>query len=176
MRLLLLLLVISPFLGISQKAKIEHLNVQTKLLVNQMDDEQTVTIFIRGDVKLIQDYLNPFNRKIKGQLKNLILAEISISEIKFLAQQPFIEGFEFEWGHKKLLGDSILIKNRALAAHSGQFPLPKSYKGKDVIAGLIDTGIALEHMDFRNTDSSTRILNIWDQNLPYDASLTPIYG
>ncbi|MDG2331458.1 MAG: S8 family serine peptidase [Flavobacteriales bacterium] len=176
MRLLLLLLVISPFLGISQKAKIEHLNVQTKLLVNQMDDEQTVTIFIRGDVELIQDYLNPFNRKIKGQLKNLILAEISISEIKFLAQQPFIEGFEFEWGHKKLLGDSILIKNRALAAHSGQFPLPKSYKGKDVIAGLIDTGIALEHMDFRNTDSSTRILNIWDQNLPYDASLTPVYG
>ena len=58
MRLLFLFLVLSPFLGFSQQAKIEHMNVQTKLLVNQMSDEQVVTIFIRGDVAQIQTYLN----------------------------------------------------------------------------------------------------------------------
>lgn len=176
MRFILFLIAFLPNLGFAQVERIKHLNVQTRLLVNQMPDQQIVSIFIRGDVQLIQAHIKNRGFNTKGQLKNLVLAEISISEIKFLAQQNFIEGFEFEWGNKILLGDSVLIKNRALTIHGGQSPLPQSYKGKNVIAGLIDTGIALEHMDFRNIDSSTRILNVWDQNLPYDVVSTPSYG
>lgn len=44
--------------------------------------------------------------------------------------------------------------------------------GKGTIVAVIDTGIRVESMEFRNADGSTRILNIWDQTTgtEYDRS------
>lgn len=39
------------------------------------------------------------------------------------------------------------------------------YTGKGVLVAILDTGIAYAHMDFRNTDGSSRILYIWDQTV-----------
>lgn len=36
--------------------------------------------------------------------------------------------------------------------------------GKDVLIGIIDTGIDYRHQAFKNTDGTTRILSIWDQS------------
>lgn len=37
--------------------------------------------------------------------------------------------------------------------------------GKDVLVGVVDSGIDYTHPDFRNPDGSTRILFLWDQSL-----------
>lgn len=35
--------------------------------------------------------------------------------------------------------------------------------GKNIIVGIIDTGIDYRHKDFKKADGTTRVLNIWDQ-------------
>ena len=42
-------------------------------------------------------------------------------------------------------------------------------RGNGVIVAVIDSGIAYEHMDFRNQDGSSRILELWDQSITPDA-------
>ena len=37
--------------------------------------------------------------------------------------------------------------------------------GKDVLIGIIDTGIDYRHQAFRNRDGTTRIQSIWDQTI-----------
>lgn len=40
--------------------------------------------------------------------------------------------------------------------------------GKGVIVAVIDSGITYDHMDFRNADGTTRILELWDQSIASD--------
>jgi hypothetical protein len=39
------------------------------------------------------------------------------------------------------------------------------HTGKNVIIGIIDTGIMVQHGDFKNADGTTRILGAWDQSV-----------
>ena len=47
--------------------------------------------------------------------------------------------------------------------HNGQSPLARSYKGKNVVIGIVDSGVDWSHPAFKNPDGTTRILYIWDQ-------------
>src|SRR3712207_2547234 len=42
--------------------------------------------------------------------------------------------------------------------------LSSSYKGKDVLIGVIDTGFDFTHPNFKDKDGKCRIQNVWDQN------------
>jgi subtilisin family serine protease len=145
-------------------------------MVAQKSNNDVVSIFVRGDVNQIRNYLENQGIRPKAQLVNLICAELQISDIKFLARQNFVEGFEWEWGRKTLLNDSMLLKNKVLPVHAGSAPLKSPFTGKGVISGVVDTGLDPSHRDFQNLDSSTRVLEIWDQTLAFDVSLTPSFG
>lgn len=36
--------------------------------------------------------------------------------------------------------------------------------GRDILVGIVDSGVDYRHPDFRNTDGTTRILKMWDQS------------
>lgn len=38
--------------------------------------------------------------------------------------------------------------------------------GRDVLVGVVDSGVDYRHPDFRNADGTTRILRLWDQSIP----------
>ncbi len=49
-------------------------------------------------------------------------------------------------------------------------------QGQGVIVGIVDFGCDFLHQNFRNTDGSTRLLGIWDQNAPSDTASPFGYG
>lgn len=61
------------------------------------------------------------------------------------------------------LNDTIKAHCRVNEVHAGMAPLPQSYKGENMIIGIIDSGIDFTHPDFLDSLGNTRILNIWDQ-------------
>lgn len=47
--------------------------------------------------------------------------------------------------------------------HQG-ISLPSTYKGNDVLVGIVDAGFDFTHPNFRNKDGKCRIEAVWDQN------------
>lgn len=61
------------------------------------------------------------------------------------------------------LNDTMKIQTRIIDVHNGVAPLTQSYKGDNVIMGMIDSGIDFHHPDFKDSLGNTRILYLWDQ-------------
>jgi subtilisin family serine protease len=55
----------------------------------------------------------------------------------------------------------------------GQIAGTNHLTGKDVIVGIIDSGIDYSHPDFQNQDGTTRILGLWDQTISADKKSPP---
>lgn len=140
---------------------------------------------------------NNYNRScaftIKNTTKNLEILSNSSVQLKYITkefiyfssttavveelnkQYDFLNiGFEF--APPSLMADSARAHHFVNDVHSGSSPLNQSYTGAGVIVGVVDTGIEIEHADFRNADSSTRIIRYWDQTMADDASSPQPYG
>ncbi|MEZ4938567.1 MAG: S8 family serine peptidase [Crocinitomicaceae bacterium] len=55
-------------------------------------------------------------------------------------------------------------------------PIPVPFEGTDIVYGYVDSGMDYNHADFRNADSSTRVLYYWDQSKPVDGTTPTKYG
>ncbi len=59
--------------------------------------------------------------------------------------------------------DSALVAINSDSATTG-VGVQRPYKGTGIIVGIIDQGFDYTHPSFRNSDSTTRIISVWDQN------------
>ncbi|MBN1895064.1 S8 family peptidase [bacterium] len=97
-----------------------------------------------------------------SKIGRIVTGELSLSEIPGLADEPGVE--KISAGHTPgILNDFAAAHTGADAVRRGDWPLASGYTGKNVIVGIIDTGIDIHHLDFRNADGTSRILYIWDQ-------------
>ncbi|MCW5921361.1 MAG: S8 family serine peptidase [Saprospiraceae bacterium] len=98
---------------------------------------------------------------------------IALSQLEALAAHPNIVRISPSPHWRKALDKSIPdIKANQLWSRSGD--VWSGNTGKDVIIGVVDTGIDYVHKSFRKADNSSRILSIWDQTLtpvpPHESS------
>jgi subtilisin family serine protease len=130
------------------------------LSLNRRGLQQPVRILLSGDGS--ERALVAHGGRVHSGIGRIVTGEISLSEIPGLAENPDIQKISI--GHlPRILNDFAAAHTGADAVHRGDGPLPEGYSGKDVVVGIIDTGIDIHHMDFRNPDGTSRILYIWDQ-------------
>ncbi len=107
-----------------------------------------------------------FYRKINART---FFIQATAKQFQLLAQQPNISRLYLETGRPQPLNDTAVIHNNVLPIHNGNgFITP--FKGKNVVLGFIDTGIDIQHPDFKDSLGNTRIYRIWDQNASYDGN------
>jgi subtilisin family serine protease len=109
---------------------------------------------------------------VQTLLGEVAIGLVSLADLEALAALDNVVHIEAERYRRLNLKDSVPEIN-APAVWSG---VP-SITGKNVVVGIVDTGIDIFHNSFRNPDGSTRILFLWDQTLsPQGAEKSPPAG
>lgn len=132
-----------------------------------------VDLFVRGDADELARTIAVHGGVVKLAMGGLVSASVPVSEVNALVSEKAIAGFEFALAPGRALNDSMRVKCHVNEIHQGLGPLHEPYEGDGVLLGIIDTGLDLTHPDFQDAQGRTRVLHLWDQNLPYDAQWTP---
>ncbi len=152
---------------------------QTKLsyhlLTLSMDEalqNKNIAVLIKGDTPAVREEIIRLGGRVKFSSGPFCAATIAVSHLRELAASSFIE--RMEEGHVQLepLNDKMLINNRIDQVHLGLSPLIQGYDGKDVVVGIIDSGLDFTHPDFKDSLGQSRVLWIWDHVLT-NAGNTP---
>lgn len=87
------------------------------------------------------------------------------NELETYARRPQIEFMEIP----KRLFFADYAANQAsciTSLQTGQIGGAGNLTGKGILVGIVDSGVDYRHPDFRHPDGSTRILRLWDQEIP----------
>ena len=117
-----------------------------------------VIVKFHGDLNAIANRLNAAAERLNDNYAILTLPVQSIPE---LYRIPEVEYFELPKTMSYLLQNSLSRVCISPVQQKTSFGL----SGKDVLVGIIDSGIDYTNPDFRNPDGSSRILYLWDQTL-----------
>ncbi len=146
-------------------------------LERNVNANKQMELFVQGSPNAIKDFTRTHGGIFKRSVGNVSAIRIPISAVRDLAALDQVDGFEFSLTPGHVLNDSMKVNNHVIQVHNGDAPLQLSFKGNDVVVGVIDSGIELDHPDFQDADGNTRVMKLWDQTYPFDAGLTPAaYG
>ncbi|MFP4698583.1 MAG: S8 family serine peptidase [Eubacteriales bacterium] len=111
-----------------------------------------------GDIQRLEEELNIVVEILTNQYAVLTVPENLIDRLTNYTEVEFIE-------KPKRLFFSLESGYRAACIPRVQEP-PYNLRGEGVIVAVIDSGIDYTHLDFRNEDGTTRIIELWDQTIP----------
>lgn len=173
----LLLAVVMFALHCSVAAQNTKLSYRLALLANDREfSEKSVSVLIQGDPIPLKEELKRMGGKVLFSAGNITSAQLAGGRLESVSQLPYV--IRLEEGRIPLqpMNDRMLINNRIDLIHAGAAPLPQGYSGKDVVLGIIDTGIDFTHPDFKDSSGQSRILWIWDHLLPVNGNTPATYG
>jgi hypothetical protein len=133
-------------------------------------------VYLKGEESSLRKVVNDLGGTFKymsGKYAAVILPFESLPQLDHIEA---VKAIHFEIGSGQSFLNKSTIHTRMADIHNGVANLPEEYKGQGVIIGMIDAGIDLMHPDFQDANGDTRILEIWDQTLEFDAQYTPVYG
>jgi subtilisin family serine protease len=137
---------------------------------------QEAPVLVRVLVRFTGSHTLDAIRKVGGTvnsvLGNIASVEIAASALGDLVAIPEVEYMEAEKKMPQRINVSVPA-TRADLLRSGVSPDLTGATGAGVIVGIIDSGLDFRHLDFRNTDGSTRLLGLWDQRAAGAAGAAP---
>jgi len=163
-------------LSINLMAQQAKINFALRAAINKAQPNEKISVFVRGNVSQIKEALTNIGGISKLSMTNIVQAHIPANQLESFSKNKFVEYIEYSIGKGQVLNDTMLVHNNILPIHNGLAPLHENYTGKNVMMGIIDTGIDIDHPDFQDTTGNTRILKIWDQYNADDGSSGYGYG
>jgi len=180
-KLILLILTLSLItVGFSANG-IKKMDVRLRMVMNEKIQKQTssenrnllkkaakkniLNVFVKGNVTTIRAEIERAGGFVNTVTENIVTAQVPRDAILEIAQSSAVERIKLASPVKRR-NDEAIKQVGADKVFNGTSPLNSPYTGKNVIVGIIDSGIDWEHEDFRNPQDETksRILYIWDQN------------
>ncbi|MBP6826425.1 MAG: S8 family serine peptidase [Saprospiraceae bacterium] len=123
---------------------------------------ETVSFYLQYQNSL--EPLKAMGLEVLSESGNVVVGKIAINRLVELSEHPNVVFIEKPEPPTTGLDNSIPdIRANLVWSRSGDTFSGKT--GKDVVVGIIDTGIDFTHKTFRKADNTTRILHIWDQTL-----------
>jgi subtilisin family serine protease len=123
-------------------------------------DPLYIALKFHGDVGALVDA----GLSLGSTIGPIAFGQTTLSGLEALASHPQVESISRQRREVLQLDDSVpdIHANQVWARSGDNFT---GYTGRDVIVGVIDTGIDFRHKAFRKADGKTRILKIWDQTI-----------
>lgn len=175
MRYLAFLFVLITLTGWAQQTRPAKVPLSFSVMTKGADPNEPVHLFLKGEAAELKTLVEQWGGHFKYAFKDYVAVILPVSAVPQLEQASQVKAVHFEFGKGQPLLNHSRLQTGIKDVHDGTAGLPSVYTGQDVIIGVIDAGIDLEHPDFQNEDGSTRVLELWDQTMSV-SSRTPSYG
>ncbi|MFZ1659890.1 MAG: S8 family serine peptidase [Flavobacteriales bacterium] len=153
------------------------IGIQLQVYLATAEPGTNVDLFLEGDAAQVTRSVLGLHGLPKMATATWLSATLPVEAVPALDNDPAIRSISFSLSKGRALNDSMRVKAHVDEAHQGLAPLPQAYQGEGVLMGIIDTGLDFRHPDFKDSLGNTRVLHYWDQNMPFNAALTPAeYG
>lgn len=101
---------------------------------------------------------------------------VNSQELENYWSNGWIEQIYLPLDHAVPMNDSARVLVGVDKIHAAVEPIPVPFEGQDIVYGYVDSGLDYNHADFRNADSSTRVLYYWDQGAANNGTTPGKYG
>ena len=138
--------------------------------LKQVEKDEMVPLLVESYTDNLPELIDLYSAHIRLKVNRLYSIEIPAKHVRDFASNPMVKQIDFSLAPPHYLSDTMLINTRAKSVHQMLGSLRTKYSGKGVLMGFIESGIELQHPDFKDLDSNNRILYIWDQAASYQAN------
>ncbi len=160
-RTLLFFVFLFPAVFLSQSGMNNALRIR---LDQRLDVFSMQQVLVKGNVEKLNQEERNGKLKLHYHVGSIASISCRLADVQDFLDRKVISYAEFVEARKKPLNDTMVVRNRILPVKTGASPLTRSYSGKGVVLGFIDTGIDFNHPDFKDANGKTRIAYIWDQS------------
>ncbi len=152
--------------SLSSSAKTTTSNLKTSISVapqQQRLAQEAIEVFIKAkDLEGARKAIARANGLVHTQGKAMLTATIDPQSLAQIAESEAVEYIE-SGRPASFMNDIAELETNIAEVHDG-LDLPSAYTGRDVLIGIIDTGIDYEHPDFLDENGNSRIISVWNQN------------
>ncbi|MGN1246695.1 MAG: S8 family peptidase [Muribaculaceae bacterium] len=133
-------------------------NRNTSIRTVDVDGKPTVMAFVTITGNKLPDF-NSFDAEVVSHHSNIVLVRVPIDNINPLANEPEVKRIAIE---RPLKMKNNLTREQSLVdqVHATLDNAGNAIKGKDVVVGIIDTGIDYNHITFKDAEGNSRVKRV----------------